>query len=207
MIVNRISTADQNADLAAQERDLKGAGCTRLFSEQVNSLVRVPGNAPTRCPKTLDAYGRPRAGRGYDAPRPAAVGGGLSRGSAVCNLAALARQNSWIACLSSPWPWRASGAPTLSETAPAWWMLGRLSGFRATLRDNRFAVGRPETSGAARLLASPLAARPTWLSQAFRALFRSRAECRPSRGRSCCSSFRLHEPLHRRLHPLDPPLS
>jgi DNA invertase Pin-like site-specific DNA recombinase len=36
----RASTADQNAGLAAQERDLKGAGCTRLFSEQVSSVAR-----------------------------------------------------------------------------------------------------------------------------------------------------------------------
>jgi DNA invertase Pin-like site-specific DNA recombinase len=36
----RASTADQNAGLAAQERDLRGAGCTRLFSEQVSSVAR-----------------------------------------------------------------------------------------------------------------------------------------------------------------------
>jgi hypothetical protein len=32
-------TADQNAGLAAQERDLKAAGCTKLFSEQVSSVA------------------------------------------------------------------------------------------------------------------------------------------------------------------------
>ena len=36
----RTSTADQNAGLAAHERDLKGAGYTRLFSEQVSSPAR-----------------------------------------------------------------------------------------------------------------------------------------------------------------------
>jgi DNA invertase Pin-like site-specific DNA recombinase len=36
----RTSTADQNAGLAAHERDLKGAGCTRLFSEHISSPAR-----------------------------------------------------------------------------------------------------------------------------------------------------------------------
>jgi DNA invertase Pin-like site-specific DNA recombinase len=36
----RTSTAEQEAGLAAQERDLKGAGCERLFSEQVSSAAQ-----------------------------------------------------------------------------------------------------------------------------------------------------------------------
>jgi DNA invertase Pin-like site-specific DNA recombinase len=36
----RTSTSDQTAGLAAQERDLKAAGCTtKLFSEQVSSVA------------------------------------------------------------------------------------------------------------------------------------------------------------------------
>ena len=35
----RTSTAEQEAGLAAQERDLKRAGCERLFSEQVSSVA------------------------------------------------------------------------------------------------------------------------------------------------------------------------
>ena len=35
----RTSTAEQEAGLAAQERDLKCAGCERLFSEQVSSVA------------------------------------------------------------------------------------------------------------------------------------------------------------------------
>jgi len=55
-------------------------------------------------------------------------------------------------------------------------LLERLAGFNATLRDNGFAVGLAEVSDAARILASPLAARPNWLSQAFRALYCSSPE-------------------------------
>jgi uncharacterized protein len=55
-------------------------------------------------------------------------------------------------------------------------VLGRLAGFTATLRDNGFAVGLAEAGDAARILASPLVARPMWLGQAFRALFCSDAE-------------------------------
>ena len=36
----RTSTAEQEAGLAAQERDLKRAGCERLFSEQVSSVAQ-----------------------------------------------------------------------------------------------------------------------------------------------------------------------
>ena len=35
----RTSTSDQDAGLAAQERDLKAAGCKKLFSEQVSSVA------------------------------------------------------------------------------------------------------------------------------------------------------------------------
>jgi uncharacterized protein with von Willebrand factor type A (vWA) domain len=55
-------------------------------------------------------------------------------------------------------------------------VLGRLAGFTATLRDNGFAVGLAEATDAARILASPLAARPPLLGQAFRTLFCSRAD-------------------------------
>jgi uncharacterized protein with von Willebrand factor type A (vWA) domain len=55
-------------------------------------------------------------------------------------------------------------------------VLGRLAGFTATLRDNGFAVGLAEAADAARILASPLAARPTLLGQALRALFCSHAD-------------------------------
>src|ERR1700727_3751247 len=48
-------------------------------------------------------------------------------------------------------------------------VLGRLAGFTATLRDNGFAIGLAEAGDAARIVASPLAARPIWLCQAFRA--------------------------------------
>ncbi len=50
-------------------------------------------------------------------------------------------------------------------------MLGRLSGFATTLRDNGFSIGLAEAADAARVLASPLAARPALLGQALRALF------------------------------------
>jgi DNA invertase Pin-like site-specific DNA recombinase len=36
----RTSTSDQNAGLEAQIRDLTGAGCTKLFTEQVSSVAR-----------------------------------------------------------------------------------------------------------------------------------------------------------------------
>ena len=36
----RTSTAEQEAGLAAQERDLKRAGCERVFSEQVSSVAQ-----------------------------------------------------------------------------------------------------------------------------------------------------------------------
>jgi DNA invertase Pin-like site-specific DNA recombinase len=36
----RTSTADQQAGLAAQERDLRAAGCERLFTEQVSSVAQ-----------------------------------------------------------------------------------------------------------------------------------------------------------------------
>ncbi len=55
-------------------------------------------------------------------------------------------------------------------------VLRRLAGFTATLRDNGFAVGLAEAGDAARILASPLAAKPMWLGQAFRALFCSDAD-------------------------------
>jgi DNA invertase Pin-like site-specific DNA recombinase len=35
----RTSTTDQHAGLAAQERDLKAAGCTKVFCEQVSSVA------------------------------------------------------------------------------------------------------------------------------------------------------------------------
>ena len=38
----RTSTADQVAGLDAQVRELKAAGCTKLFSEQVSSVARRP---------------------------------------------------------------------------------------------------------------------------------------------------------------------
>ena len=38
----RTSTADQIAGLDAQARELKAAGCTKLFSEQVSSVARRP---------------------------------------------------------------------------------------------------------------------------------------------------------------------
>jgi uncharacterized protein with von Willebrand factor type A (vWA) domain len=50
-------------------------------------------------------------------------------------------------------------------------MLSRLAAFTAALRDNGFVVGGAEAADAARVLASPLAARPDLLRQAFRALF------------------------------------
>jgi uncharacterized protein with von Willebrand factor type A (vWA) domain len=52
----------------------------------------------------------------------------------------------------------------------------RLAGFAATLRDNGFAVGLAETRDAARVVASPLSARPERLRAALRALFCSRAD-------------------------------
>jgi uncharacterized protein with von Willebrand factor type A (vWA) domain len=55
-------------------------------------------------------------------------------------------------------------------------VLGRLAGFTATLRDNGFAIGLAEAADGARILASPLAARPALLGQAFRTLFCSRAD-------------------------------
>jgi uncharacterized protein len=55
-------------------------------------------------------------------------------------------------------------------------VLRRLAGFTATLRDNGFAVGLAETGDAARIMASPLAVKPMWLGQAFRALFCSDAD-------------------------------
>ena len=36
----RTSTSDQTAGLAAQERDLRAAGCERLFTEQVSSVAQ-----------------------------------------------------------------------------------------------------------------------------------------------------------------------
>jgi DNA invertase Pin-like site-specific DNA recombinase len=36
----RTSTAEQEAGLAAQQRDLKRAGCERLFREQVSSVAQ-----------------------------------------------------------------------------------------------------------------------------------------------------------------------
>jgi uncharacterized protein len=50
-------------------------------------------------------------------------------------------------------------------------ILSRLAGFTATLRDNGFAVGLAEAGDAARILASPLATRPSLLSASLRALF------------------------------------
>jgi len=54
-------------------------------------------------------------------------------------------------------------------------ILQRMAGFTATLRDNGFAIGLAEAGDGARVLASPLAARPARLRQAFRALFCSDA--------------------------------
>lgn len=39
----RTSTTDQNAGLAAQQRDLLAAGAEKVFSEQVSSIARRPG--------------------------------------------------------------------------------------------------------------------------------------------------------------------
>jgi uncharacterized protein with von Willebrand factor type A (vWA) domain len=47
----------------------------------------------------------------------------------------------------------------------------RLAGFAATLRDNGFKVGLAETRDALSILASPIAARPSALQSALRALF------------------------------------
>src|ERR1700760_3291320 len=38
----RTSTTDQTAGLAGQERDLKTAGATKIFSEQVSSVTQRP---------------------------------------------------------------------------------------------------------------------------------------------------------------------
>ena len=54
-------------------------------------------------------------------------------------------------------------------------MLARLIAFARILRDNAFAVGLKETQDAARLLASDLAARPSSLRSALKALFCARA--------------------------------
>ena len=57
-------------------------------------------------------------------------------------------------------------------------MRRRLIGFVHTLRDAGFAIGRAETSDAARIIASPLADRPERLRGALKALFASnRGEC------------------------------
>jgi uncharacterized protein with von Willebrand factor type A (vWA) domain len=55
-------------------------------------------------------------------------------------------------------------------------ILARLAGFTATLRDNGFAVGLAEAADAARILASPFAARPALLGAALRSLFCASAE-------------------------------
>jgi len=47
----------------------------------------------------------------------------------------------------------------------------RLAGFARTLRDNGFKVGLAETRDALSILASPLAARPSWFKPALRSLF------------------------------------
>ena len=61
-------------------------------------------------------------------------------------------------------------------------MRRRLIGFVHTLRDAGFAIGRAETSDAARVIASPLADRPERLRGALKALFASnRGECRALR--------------------------
>src|SRR4051794_6533525 len=57
-------------------------------------------------------------------------------------------------------------APTIGEGARR-----RLAGFVRTLRHNGFAAGLPETRDALAILASPLAARPSSLKPALRALF------------------------------------
>ena len=36
----RVSTADQNAGLEAQERDLRATGCTKLFAEKASSVTQ-----------------------------------------------------------------------------------------------------------------------------------------------------------------------
>jgi len=55
-------------------------------------------------------------------------------------------------------------------------IVGRLAGFTATLRDNGFSIGLAEAADAARILASPLAVRPSLLGQALRALCCSHAD-------------------------------
>ena len=54
----RTSTADQIAGLDAQARELRTAGCTKLFSEQVSSVARRPsaGNLGDRNGRTLLAH-------------------------------------------------------------------------------------------------------------------------------------------------------
>ena len=63
------------------------------------------------------------------------------------------------------------GVPDSGMADPGALMLGRLSGFVATLRNNGFVVGGSEARDGARILASPLSARPGLLRQAWRALF------------------------------------
>jgi len=38
----RTSTADQKADLDAQGRELKAAGCEKIFAEQISSAAQRP---------------------------------------------------------------------------------------------------------------------------------------------------------------------
>src|SRR5258708_12268489 len=53
-------------------------------------------------------------------------------------------------------------------------MRKRLAGFIVTLRDAGFVIGHAEAQDSARLIASPMAARPERLRAAMRALFASR---------------------------------
>jgi uncharacterized protein with von Willebrand factor type A (vWA) domain len=55
-------------------------------------------------------------------------------------------------------------------------MLQRLTGFIGALRDNGFKIGLAEAQDGARILADPLARRPEYLEQAFKALFASRLD-------------------------------
>jgi uncharacterized protein with von Willebrand factor type A (vWA) domain len=67
-----------------------------------------------------------------------------------------------------------AAAPSLDFEGPGAALRRRLAGFLHTLRDNGFSIGLAESTDAARLLMSPVAARPDTLRVAFRALFCAR---------------------------------
>ena len=70
-----------------------------------------------------------------------------------------------------------AAARTFDAAPPAGMaVLQRLAGFIHTLRDNGFEVGLAEAQDGARILADPLARRPEYLAQAFKALFVSRLD-------------------------------